>query len=173
MFFSERKQLEQDIEMLVSIYGAQRNALISILQEVQRKYRCVDDYAMQVIAHLLDIHPVEVFGVVSFYHFFSHTPKGQYVILLSDCIAHNAEQKRAVSRQLQNDLGISFGQTTPDGWVTLDKTGCIGMCDQGPVLRVNGRIYTEMTADKVGAVLSDCVVEVSHGTFCEIRESSP
>lgn len=163
MFYTDRQQVEQDVQTFVSVYGNERSALISILQEVQRKYKHVSEYAMQVIAHVLDIHPVEVYSVVSFYHFLSEHPKGQYVILLSDCIAHNAEAKQKVARQLQNDLGISFGETTPDGRFTLEKTGCIGMCDQGPVLRVNGRIYTEASADKVGPLISECVADMSGG----------
>ncbi|MBN2342873.1 MAG: NAD(P)H-dependent oxidoreductase subunit E [Deltaproteobacteria bacterium] len=171
MFATEREQLEQDIETFAAIYGNERSALISILQEVQRKHKHVSQYAMQVIAHVLDIHPVEVYSVVSFYHFLSEEPKGQYVISLSDCVAHNADAKRALARQLQNDLGIGFGETSSDGRFTLEKIGCIGMCDQGPVLRVNGRIYTEVTADRVGGLICDCASDIPSGSICDIGES--
>lgn len=146
--------------------------MITILQEIQRKHHYVSEYAMQVIAHVLDIHPVEVYSVVSFYHFLSERPQGQFVILLSDCIAHNSEEKAAVARQLETELGIQFGKTTQDGKFTLDRTGCIGMCDQGPVLRVNGRMYTEVTADKVGTLIADCVADSATGVVCDIREPS-
>lgn len=171
MFFTERQQIERDVEMLVAVYGRERSSLISILQEIQRKYRHVSEYAMQVIAHVLDIHPVEVYSVVSFYHFFSDRPAGKYVILLSDCIAHNTEKKEAVARQLQTELGIRFGETSGDGKFTLNRTGCIGMCDQGPVIRVNGRIYSEVTADKIGTIISDCMSNSVSGSVCDIRES--
>ena len=171
MFFTERQQIERDVEMLVAVYGRERSSLIAILQEVQRRYRHVSEYAMQVIAHVLDIHPVEVYSVVSFYQFLSDTPAGKYVISLSDCIAHSNEQKDAVARQLETELGIRFGETSADGVFTLNHTGCIGMCDQGPVIRVNGRIYTEVTADKVGALISDYVSDTETGTTCDIRET--
>lgn len=170
MFFTERQQIERDVEMLAAVYGCQRNALITILQEIQRRYRHVSEYAMQVIAHRLDIHPVEVHSVVSFYRFLSEHQVGRFEILLSDCIAHDREKQTQVARQLELELGICFGETTADGNFSLDTTGCIGMCDQGPVLRVNGRIYTEVTADRVGALIADCVADASLGTSCDIRE---
>lgn len=159
MLFTERERLAKEIERMAQERGNERSALISILQELQRKYRHVSDYAMQVIAHALDIHPVEVFSVVSFYDFLSVSPKGRFVLQLSDCVAHSNTEKEAVARQLENDLGIAFGSTTHDGAFTLEKTGCIGMCDQGPVLSVNGRVYTQFTADQVGLVLRDCAAE--------------
>ncbi|MBN2715759.1 MAG: NAD(P)H-dependent oxidoreductase subunit E [Deltaproteobacteria bacterium] len=173
MFFTERQQIERDVEMLVAVYGRERSALISILQDIQRKHRHVSEYAMQVIAHMLDIHPVEVYSVVSFYQFLSDTPAGRYVISLSDCIAHSKAQKDAVARQLETELGIRFGETSADGRFSLKRVGCIGMCDQGPVIRVNGRIYSEVSADRVGALISDCVADTLPGGACDIRESGP
>ena len=94
--------------------------------------------------------------MVSFYRFLSSEPKGRFVIRLSDCVSHSTAEKRAVARQLENDLGIRFGETSPDASFTLESMGCIGMCDQGPAISVNGRIYTQFTADRVGDMLNEC-----------------
>jgi len=154
---TERDRIGLEIEKLVRSYHNDCGALIAILQEVQRRYRHVSQYAMQVIADALDVHPAQVFSVVSYYRFLSTTPRGRFVIQLSDCIAHDAVERAAVARQLEKDLGIRFGETTVDGLFSLEHTGCIGMCDQGPVVSVNGRIHTQFTADRVGALLRDCL----------------
>ena len=87
---------------------------------------------MQVIADLLDIHPVEVHSVVSFYSFLDERPQGQFVIRLCRTITCDMAGKEHVARQLVNDLGIDFGETTPDGKFSLGWANCLGMCDQGP-----------------------------------------
>ena len=57
---------------------------------------------------------------------------------------------------MENDLGIEFGQTTKDGMFTLEWANCMGMCDQGPALLVNDRIYTEVTPEKVLGIIEEC-----------------
>jgi [NiFe] hydrogenase diaphorase moiety large subunit len=64
--------------------------------------------------------------------------------------------KDRVARQLENDLGIRFGETTPDGNFTLEWANCLGMCDQGPALLVNERIYTKVTPETVHDILEEC-----------------
>ena len=80
VLMTEQDRLRQSLEKLVDRYGRERDALLPILQEVQRRYFHVSEYAMQVIADLLDIHPVEVCAVVSFYSFLDFQPKGRFVI---------------------------------------------------------------------------------------------
>jgi [NiFe] hydrogenase diaphorase moiety large subunit len=73
--------------------------------------------------------------------------------------------KDAVARQLENDLGIAFGETTPDRQFTLEWANCLGMCDQGPALLVNDRVYTRVTPEQVHDILMDCRRRYSpHGT---------
>ena len=111
---------------------------------------------MQVIADLLDIHPVEVYSVVSFYAFLGSEPPGQFVIRLCRTISCDMQGKDRVARQLENDLGIDFGETTADGNFTLEWANCMGMCDQGPALLVNDRVYTQVTPEKVHEILEEC-----------------
>ena len=66
------------------------------------------------------------------------------------------EEKIRVARQLENDLGIAFGETTKDGKFTLEWANCMGMCDQGPALLVNERVFTRVTPEQVHAILEDC-----------------
>lgn len=156
MLVTEQDQLRKEVEVWGNTYGRDRGALIPILQEIQRTHAQISDFAMQVVADMLDIHPVEVYGVVSFYSFLDWRPKGRFVIRLCRTISCDMRDKDRLARQLENDLGIPFGETTPDGRFTLEWANCIGMCDQGPALLVNDHVFTRVTPDKVHDILEGC-----------------
>jgi NADH:ubiquinone oxidoreductase subunit E len=75
MIYPDKNVLVNEVDTLVKKYGSGRESLLPILQDVQRKFGFISDFAMQEIAHRLDIHPVEVYGVVTFYSFLSTEPK--------------------------------------------------------------------------------------------------
>jgi [NiFe] hydrogenase diaphorase moiety large subunit len=156
MLMTERERLVEELRALVDSFEGNRTALLPVLQTVQKKYRHVSDYAMQVLADLLRIHPVEVYSVVSFYSFLDHKPKGQFVIRLCRTISCDMQHKDRVARQLETDLGIRFGETTPDGKFSLEWAHCIGMCDQGPALLVNDGVHTHVTPERVHDILEGC-----------------
>jgi [NiFe] hydrogenase diaphorase moiety large subunit len=156
MLVTERERLREELVALADRYGRQRSALMPILEEVQARHFRISEYCMQVIADLLDIHPVEVDSIVSFYRFLEDRQQGQFAICLCRTISCDMAGKRQVARQLENDLGIKFGQTTPDGKFSLHWANCLGMCDQGPALLVNERVYTRVTVDKIHGILEQC-----------------
>jgi NADH:ubiquinone oxidoreductase subunit E len=156
MLVTDRERLREELYALADKHGRNRSGLIPILQEVQKRHYQISGYTMQVIADLLDIHPVEVYSVVSFYSFLDEKPRGRFVIRLCRTISCDLEGKDRVARQLENDLGIRFGETTVDGKFTLEWANCIGMCDQGPALLVNEKVYTHVTPDKVHDILEEC-----------------
>jgi len=156
MLVSEREQLRDNIEAWVTQYGSNRSSLIPVMSEVQQKYGHISEYVMQVVADILDIHPVEVDSVVSFYSFLGHKPKGRFIVRLCRTISCEMREKDRVAQQLENDLGIRFGETTADGHFTLEWASCLGMCDQGPALLVNERIYTHVTPEKIHDILEEC-----------------
>ena len=156
MLMTERDKLAAEISSLAGKLGRDRTSLIPILLEVKRKYHTIDSYAMQVIADLLDIHPVEVNSVVSFYSFLGDHRQGKYVIRLCRTISCDMQGKSRVSRQLENDLGIKFGETTADGKFTLEWANCMGMCDQGPALLVNDQVHSRVTPEQVHEILEAC-----------------
>jgi NADH:ubiquinone oxidoreductase subunit E len=156
MLVTDRERLREELVGLADRYGRERSSLLPILVEAQQRNFRISEYCMQVIADLLDIHPVEVHSVVSFYHFLNEEVYGQFVIRLCRTITCEMAGKDAVARQLRNDLGIDFGETTPDGKFSLQWANCLGMCDQGPAMLVNDRIFTHMTPEKVHGILQKC-----------------
>lgn len=156
MLNTATERVERELRALADTHGRERDALIPILQDVQLKYGHVSEHAMQVIADQLGLHPVEVHSVLSFYSFLDTQPKGRFVIRLCRTISCDMAGKARVAQQLQNDLGIAFGQTTADGKFTLEWANCIGMCDQGPALLVNDKVYTRVEPEMVHDILEDC-----------------
>lgn len=132
MLVTERDRLREELVELGEKYGRERSGLLPILQEIQRRHHYISPYCMQIVADLLGLHPVEVHSVVSFYSFLNERPQGQFVIRLCHTITCAMAGKDQVARQLENDLGIRFGETTPDNKFTLQWANCLGMCDQGP-----------------------------------------
>ena len=156
MLMTERERITSEIKNLADRLGHNRTSMLPILQDVKRTYHRIDSFAMQVIADELGIHPVEVYSVASFYAFLGERVQGKFVIRLCRTISCDMQDKDRVARQLENDLGIPFGQTTPDGKFTLEWANCMGMCDQGPALLVNERIFTRVTPEKVHEILQEC-----------------
>ncbi len=128
-----------DVAALVEKLGPGSSSLIPILADVKRRFHEVDSESMQTIADVLDIHPVEVYSVASFYAFLHGAPEGQFVIRLCGTLSCDFAGKDAVADALQNELGVGFDESTDDGLFTLEWASCVGMCDQGPALLVNDR----------------------------------
>jgi NADH-quinone oxidoreductase E subunit len=156
MLFSEKKnEMTTEIEELVQRFGQSRSALLPILQEIQRNHSHISEFAQQEVARLLDIHPVEVYGVVTFYAFMRTQHKGRNIIRLCRTISCDLAGKEAIARTLERELGVEFGDTTEDKKFTLEYINCMGMCDQGPAMLINDKVYTHLTPHKVVDILKE------------------
>jgi len=155
MLVFEKNALSEEIEELVSKFGTERSALMPILQSIQRKYKYISDFAQQEVAKLLNIHPVEVYSVISFYSFLHSKPQGRNIIRLCQTISCDMVGKREVADAIKRELGINFGETTKDRRITLEYTNCVGMCEQGPAMIVNERVYTKLDPEKAVKILSE------------------
>ncbi|MBU0558881.1 MAG: NADH-quinone oxidoreductase subunit NuoE [Bacteroidetes bacterium] len=155
MLVVEKNSLTEEIEELVAHYGNDRASLLPILQDVQRKHSYISDYAQQEIARVLDIHPVEVYGVISFYSFLYSKPMGRNIVRLCQTITCDLQGKKAVAEAIERELGIKFGGTTKDNRITLEYANCLGMCDQGPAMLINDKVYSYLTPEKAVEILGE------------------
>jgi [NiFe] hydrogenase diaphorase moiety large subunit len=147
--------LTEEIHTLVSSFGNGRDSLLPVLQELQIKYGFISEFAQQEVARVLDIHPVEVYGVISFYSFLGTERKGRNIIRLCQTISCDLADKDTIVRTLERELGIKFGETTKDEKYSLEFINCMGMCDQGPAMIVNDVVYTKLTPHKVVDILKN------------------
>jgi [NiFe] hydrogenase diaphorase moiety large subunit len=147
--------LRASIEEICQQYGNDRTRMMDIVRAVQQKYSCVSSQAMDLIAASVKGHRVEVESVVSFYGFLSSTPKGKVIIRLCNDIIDKMAGCDEVAQTFERELGIKFGETTPDGNVTLEYAPCIGMCDQAPAALLNDVVVTELSSDTARRIVAD------------------
>ena len=144
-----------EVVAIVERHGAERTSLIPILQDIKQAQHEISDEAMQVVADMVGVHAVEVFSVATFYAFLHGAPEGRYVLRLCGTLSCDFAGKTAVAEALRVALGIDFGATTDDGVFTLEWASCVGMCDQGPALLVNDRVFTRVTPEKVAEIVAE------------------
>ena len=101
-------------------YGNKPDALLEILHDLQHQQGFVAEAAIPVVANALNLSRAEVHGVVSFYHDFRRKPAGRHVVKVCRAESCQAMQGEALAAAIQRTLKIGFGETTPDGAVTLD-----------------------------------------------------
>ena len=94
--------------------------------------------------------------MVTFYAFLNERYHGRYVIRLCRTISCDMAGTNRVARQLENDLGIRFDETTKDGLFTLEYANCLGMCDQAPALLINDEVFVRVTPEQVNLILTAC-----------------
>jgi NADH:ubiquinone oxidoreductase subunit E len=132
-----------------------RSFLLPELQKIQDKKGVISDKDMQALADKFNIHPVEVYSVVTFYSFLTTKKLGKNVIRVSNCISNKMAGSDKVLRQIENVLGIKTGQTTKDKMFTLLETSCIGMCDQAPAVMVNTDLIGKVSGKKIKEILRE------------------
>ncbi|MFO8052723.1 MAG: NAD(P)H-dependent oxidoreductase subunit E [Candidatus Omnitrophota bacterium] len=139
----------------IQICDATRSQLIPILRQIQEKDGYISDRNMQEVALSLDIHPVEVYSVVTFYSFLTTEKKGRYVIRVSSCISSVIAGSKKIVKAFEKELGIKAGQTTKDKKFSLEETSCIGMCDQAPAALIGRELVGKLTPKKVKNIIKN------------------
>jgi NADH:ubiquinone oxidoreductase subunit E len=110
---------------------------------------------MEEIAHFLKISANTVYGVATFYAQFKLTPLGRKVIRVCRGTACHVRGSAKVLAEMEKQLGIKAGETTPDMEYTLETVACIGACALAPTMTIEGETYGKMTTKKVAEVLGD------------------
>jgi len=142
---------------IAASHRGQRGALLPILHAVQEALGCVPPEAIPVLADELNLSRADVHGVVSFYHDFRSAPAGRTVVRIcrgEACQALGAE--RLVSH-LQDARGMSLGETSPDGSLTVEQVFCLGNCALGPAAQVNGRLRGRLDAARLTSIVDEAV----------------
>ena len=132
------------VDLVVDKYQEKRTALISILHDVQDRYRYLPEEALKMVASRLRMDINEIYGVATFYKSFTLTPQGKHSITLCLGTACHVRGGPKILRELKSLLHIEPGQTTADRQFSLNVVNCLGVCAIGPVMMVDGKFYGEM-----------------------------
>ena len=136
-------------------FGNKPGEVINVLHKVQGEFGYLPAEVQELVAKELNIPVSRVYGIVSFYSFFTMTPKGEHpirVCLGTACYVRGAEK---VLDELKRQLGIGVGEVTPDGKFSLNCLRCVGACGLAPVIEVGEKVYGRMTPDRVKDVLAE------------------
>jgi [NiFe] hydrogenase diaphorase moiety large subunit len=143
------------VKKTIEKYGNDKFRLMDVLIEIQQENGFISKEAISQIAEEYGMSEVDVEQTVSFYHFFSQKPTGKYSIYLNNSAVANMMGRREVAATFQKELGIKFGEVTPDGRAGLFETSCIGMNDQEPAAIINNHIFTRLTPFRVKEIVRD------------------
>ena len=134
-------------------YADEKTPLMMILSDIQKEYGYIPLEVQEVVSGRTGISVAEIYGVVTFYSFFSLQPKGKYVIgccLGTACYVKGAQQ---IIDKFSDILKIAPGETSEDGLFTLDALRCIGACGIAPAVTINGTVYPKMNVDTVPKII--------------------
>ena len=145
----------QELEEYINELGAKPEELIAVLHRAQHIFGYLPREVQEFVADKLNINVSKVYGVVTFYSFFTMEKKGKYVInvcLGTACFVRGADK---ILKEFENKLGIKNGETTEDGMFTLSSLRCVGACGLAPVVQVNGKTYGNATTETVDEIINE------------------
>lgn len=150
-----RKEAVKQITDICLRYQNEPSPLMLVLSDVQKEYGYIPLEVQELISKILDISVSEIYGVVTFYSFFSLKPKGRYVIGVCIGTACYVKGGQNVLDKFSERLGIGIGQTTSDGLFTLDGLRCIGACGIAPAISINGNVHPKVKLSDIDNIISE------------------
>jgi len=141
------------IRQIVAQYGKDRGRLMDVVQAVHAEFGYLSEETLGEIAKALDLHRVQVRDMVSFYSFLARRPQGKTVVRLCNAVVERMKGADEVAAAFEKAAGISFGETTADGSVSLSYTSCIGLGDQAPSALINGVPFTNLKPSDAADIL--------------------
>ena len=151
--FDGTKEQEAQLRSMLAELKNVEGSTIMALQRAQAIYGYLPKEVQQIIADELGLSLAQVYGVSTFYSQFSLYPKGKYQIGICLGTACYVKGSGDVYNKLQEILGISGGEVTPDKMFSLDATRCVGCCGLAPVMTINGEVYGRVTPDSVVEII--------------------
>ncbi len=150
-----RKEAVNQIKEICSRYKDEPSPLMLVLADVQKEYGYIPLEVQEVISGELGIPVSDIYGVVTFYSFFSLKPKGRYVIGVCIGTACYVKGGQNVLDKFSELLKIKIGQTSEDGLFTLDGLRCIGACGIAPAISINGKVYPKVKLSDVQNIIAE------------------
>ena len=144
------KELDDFIESL----NCDEKELIAILHRAQNIFGYLPMVVQSHIAKKIHVSVSKVYGVVTFYSYFTMEPKGQYVISVCMGTACFVRGSNKILERVEEILGIKNGETTSDGKFTITTLRCVGACGLAPVMQINDKTYGNITPEDVESILA-------------------
>jgi NADH-quinone oxidoreductase subunit E len=147
------KELLEGLQKRIAETDHPRELVVDMMFALQNHYGYLSDEALEEGARLLDLTPLELEELATFYDFIYREPVGKFVIHICDGVVCWMNGYGPMVNYLCEKLGIKPGETTSDGLFTLLPTACLGYCDLSPAMLINGRAYGPLTPEKIDDIL--------------------
>lgn len=153
--FELNEKNKQTIIDVCNENGNLASNVIHVLHGVQGKLGYLPAEVQEFVAKQLNMPVAKVYGIVSFYSFFTMTPKGKYPIDICLGTACHVRGSDKLLEEFKRQLGIGEGQTTPDGKFSLNTLRCVGACSLAPVAMIGEKVYGRLTPNMVSGVIAE------------------
>jgi len=144
-------------------YDANPNALIQILNEIQKDEGYLPHATLKLLSSELDVPLSKIYGVLTFYEHFKLVKPGKIIITICMGTACFVKGAPALTTTVKNVLGIESGETTSDKLFTFERVACLGCCALAPVVQINGEVHGQMTPNKLQKLLTKIRKEEEKG----------
>jgi NADH-quinone oxidoreductase subunit E len=144
----------QVVQKILKKYSNEKSSLLAILTDIQTKYNWLPPEALKLVAEKLHVPLIDIYGVASFYHAFSLTPRGKHIVTVCQGTACHVRGAPTVLNRITDRLKVSPGCTTKDDQFTLETVNCLGACALAPIVVVDGSYHGQATTQKVDALIA-------------------
>lgn len=151
----EGQDTRQLVRDLVKEQGHEKAELIPILHEINGALGYISDEAIEELSELMKVPTSHIYSVATFYRMLATEPRGRHVIQFCESAPCHIAGGRLVWQKLQQELGLSKGETSEDNKWTLLTVSCLGVCGVGPVMVIDNDIYGNVTPEQVPDILSN------------------
>lgn len=151
----KQEQIKKTIARICSEFNDDPNELIAILHKAQGHYGFLPKEVQSAIAERIGVPASKVYGIVTFYSYFTMEPKGKYPISIcmgTACYVQGAEK---VLQEFESRLEVKNGQTTADGKFSINTLRCIGACGLAPVVMIGDKVYGNVKTEEVKKIISE------------------
>ncbi len=148
-----------ELDAFIQKQPSKEDAVITVLHKAQNLFGYLPSELQLYIARKLNVPAAKVYGVVSFYSYFSQTKRGKYTVNICMGTACFVKGVDKVAAEFSNQLGISNGGTSEDGLFTLRDVRCVGACGLAPVVMVNEKVYGHVKPEDVTKIIAECKLE--------------
>ena len=141
------------MDKIISAYRHEPGTLIGVLQDIQEALGWLPQEALSLVSVELDYPMNQIYSVATFYRAFNLVPRGQHVCKVCLGTACHVRGGARILEELERELGIGAGETSPDGRFSLDIVNCVGACAIGPVVEIDGQHHGNLSPSKVEGLL--------------------
>lgn len=146
-------EAKRDFEQILTHYPKKDAALLPVLHLAMREFKTITPEVMEYISALVEVDPIKVLNVTSFYTWYPREEEGHYVIQVCSTLSCSLMGAESVTKYISKKLKINVGETTQDGKFSLKKVECLGSCGTAPMIQINDNYYENLTEEKIDQIL--------------------